>query len=155
MFRLGDTHYQAGWKNYVQENIITLFKANWTGFIREDDGEASLFLWFWKDPDIAAGGFVYKMRAFSSVDVKETVSISGITFRKDGFPFPTYWREFLISIFPGTNEAEITIEIEEGEDFERDIYIGDYTATDGTYSYQLTVFRFEPPIIEKPPIIWA
>lgn len=119
VFNLGDTTYEASWIDFVEENQVTTFTAEWTGYTEQDDGEAPIDIYFYYIPNPAERKLQYCIEVKSQVRI-EGVFIGIVTYKSRELWFFTDWKEHIVT--PDGSRYEILYEDVTGEEFERSIY---------------------------------
>ena len=136
---------------FVDENLIERYTAQWSEYVNEHDGNVLITLHFYKEMNLTTQKLTYYLDARAGDPVKSIIDITGVLYRKDAFPLPSYWVPFAISIPVGSDSATFSHEVVGTEEFDRDAIVGGINPTsDATYNYSYTIVYYKPGM-ELPP----
>lgn len=120
LFNLGDTAIDVTWTDFIEQNEITTYEAEWSNYIEFDDGDTPIDIFFYYIPKIEERKLTYciEVRANAKID---DYGFYFVTYKGKELWYMTAWKEHII-IPDGSHQTAIFEDVS-GEEFERNLYV--------------------------------
>lgn len=129
IFKLGDVSFAAEWFNYVDEDIVELYFAEWTAHVDENDGDVLLTVTVLADVDTG-----WKASVIASAPVKTRLNVFvSANYRKDGMLH--HGGSATVTLLQGSTTGESLLQLTEGAQMPFEIFASVYPSNDDFYNY--------------------
>lgn len=116
LFNLGDTTIDVTWTDFIEQNEITTYEAEWSNYVEFDDGDTPIDIFFYYVPNIAERKLSYRIEVKSQSPMND-IEIIILTHNRASIQIFSSW--IIHRLEPnGENEMLIEQDVSE-EEFER------------------------------------